>query len=199
MQEALDRLGDEVEVDLHFQPFELNPAMPKEGQDLNEHLAEKYKLTPEQLQQNREAIRLRGEQVGFTFNMGQRSHIYNTFDAHRLLHWAELEGRQLELKRALFEAYFTEGKNPSSHEVLVEQAGKAGLNAEKARQILSTDAYAKEVREKQNFYHSQGIHSVPSIIVNDRYLIQGGQPVEVFEDVLRRVMTDAPAVSAADQ
>ena len=194
MQEALDRLGDEVEVDLHFQPFELNPAMPKEGQDLNEHLAEKYKLTPEQLQQNREALRLRGEQVGFTFSMDQRSRIYNTLDAHRLLHWAELEGRQLELKRALFEAYFTAGKNPSSHEVLVEQAGKAGLNAEKARQILSTDAYAEEVREKQSFYHSQGIHSVPSIIVNDRYLIQGGQPVEVFEDVLRRIMTDAPVV-----
>lgn len=187
LQQALDAVGKEIEVELHFQPFELNPAMPPEGQDLSEHLIEKYSLTPEQMARNRESIRARGEQVGFTFNMDKRGRIYNTFDAHRLLHWAGQEGHQEELKRALFDAYFTDGENPSSHDVLIRLAGKVGLDTERARQILSTDAYAAEVREQQAFYQSQGIHAVPSVIINDRHLIQGGQPAEVFEQALRQI------------
>jgi predicted DsbA family dithiol-disulfide isomerase len=176
-----------MDVDLHFQPFELNPAMPPEGQDLNEHLAEKYGLPPEQLARNREAIRARGEQVGFIFNMDKRSRIYNTFDAHRLLHWAGLEGKQLALERALFEAYFTEGENPGAHDVLMRLADKVKLDTARAREILSTDAYAAEVRQQEAFYQRQGIHSVPSIIINDRHLIQGGQPPEVFAQALRQI------------
>jgi len=187
LQQAIDGLGNEMAIDLHFQPFELNPAMPAAGQDLNEHLNEKYGLTPEQLAQNREAIRARGEQVGFTFNMDKRSRIYNTFDAHRLLHWAGMEGRQQELKRALFAAYFTEGENPGAHDVLIRLAGQVGLDTERAKQILSTDAYAAEVRQQEGFYQRQGIRSVPSIIINDRHLIQGGQPAEVFAQALREI------------
>jgi predicted DsbA family dithiol-disulfide isomerase len=187
LQKALDSVGKEIEVDMHFQPFELNPAMPAEGQNLNEHLTEKYGLTPQQLEQNREALRARGEQVGFTFNMDKRSRVYNTFDAHRLLHWAGLEGRQQELKRALFDAYFTEGENPSDHDVLVRLAGKVGLDTEKAQRVLSTDVYATEVREQEAFYRSQGVHAVPSVIINERHLIQGGQPAEVFEQALRQI------------
>jgi predicted DsbA family dithiol-disulfide isomerase len=192
LQQALDSLRDEIEADLHFQPFQLNPAMPPEGQALDEHLSEKYRFTPEQLQQNREAIRARGEQVGFHFNLDKRSRTYNTFDAHRLSCWAEEKGRQLELERALFEAYFTEGENPSDHDVLVRLAEKAGLDPEQARQVLAADAYAEEVREKQRFYHEQGIHSVPSIIINDRYLIRGGQPAEDFAQALRRIAAENP-------
>jgi predicted DsbA family dithiol-disulfide isomerase len=190
LQQALDAIGTEVKVDLHFQPFELNPAMPPEGQDLSEHLIEKYGLTPEQLAQNREAIRARGEQVGFKFNMDKRGRIYNTFDAHRLLHWAGLEGRQQALKRALFDAYFTEGENPSAHDVLIRLAGKVGLDTAQAEEILSTDAYATEVRQQQAFYQSQGIRAVPSVIINDRHLIQGGQPAEVFEQALRQIASE---------
>lgn len=187
LQRAIDMLGNEIQVDLHFQPFELNPGMPPEGQDLNEHLAEKYGLPAEQLERNREAIRARGEEVGFVFNMDKRSRIYNTFDAHRLLHWAGLQGKQLALERALFEAYFTEGCNPGAHDVLLSQAAKAGLDADRAREILETNAYAEEVRQQEAFYQSQGIHSVPSIIINDRHLIQGGQPPEVFAQALRQI------------
>lgn len=187
LQQAIDAVTGEIDVDLHFQPFELNPAMPAAGQELNQHLAEKYNLTPEQLEQNRAALQARGEQVGFTFNMDKRSRIYNTFDAHRLLHWAEREGCQEQLKRALFDAYFTEGENPGAHDVLIRLAGQVGLDAEQARQILATDAYAAEVRERQRFYQGNGIHSVPSIIINDRHLIQGGQPAEVFEQALRQI------------
>ena len=193
LQQALETLREDMEAELHFQPFELNPGMPPEGQALDEHLNEKYRLTEEQLQQNREAIRARGEQVGFAFNLDKRSRIYNTFDAHRLLHWAEQEGRQLELEKALFDAYFTEGENPSDHEVLARLAGKAGLDPVQAQQILGSDAFAEAVREKQRFYRDQGINSVPSIIVNDRYLIRGGQPPEEFVQALRQIAAANPA------
>lgn len=190
LERALQRIGDEVRVDLTFQPFELNPQMPPEGQDITEHLAEKYGATPEQSQHNREAIRARGEELGFTFSMDKRSRIYNTFDAHRLLHWAAEEGRQRALKHALFKAYFTDGENPASHEVLLRLADEAGLDAVRAREILSSDAYAEETRQQENFFLEQGIHSVPAVIINDRYLISGGQPVEVFEQALRQVATE---------
>lgn len=187
LEEALARLGSEVQATLHFQPFELNPGMPPEGQDIAEHLARKYGASAAQTEHTREAIRQRGQAVGFTFNMAQRSRIYNTFDAHRLLHWAGLEGRQAPLKHALFKAYFTDGRNPADREVLAQLAGEAGLDAARAREILASDAYAQEVREQERWYQEQGIHSVPAVIVNDRHLIQGGQPAEVFEQALRQI------------
>ena len=86
LQTALDRLEGEVQADIHFQPFELNPKMGAEGQDITEHLSQKYGSTPEQATAARENIRQRGEALGFTFNMDKRARTYNTFDAHRLLH-----------------------------------------------------------------------------------------------------------------
>ncbi len=191
LETALGRLGGEVAAELHFQPFELNPGMPEAGQDIVEHIAQKYGSSPAQVEANRENIRARGEQVGFTFRMERRGRIYNTFDAHRLLHWAELEGRQAALKHALFEAYFTDGKNPSDHEVLIELAQRVGLDAARARAILASDAYAAEVRQQERFYQERGIHSVPAIIINDRHLISGGQPAEVFEQALRQIAATA--------
>ncbi len=192
LEQALERVGDAVTAEIHFQPFELNPQLPPDGQDITEHLVQKYGSTPEQLQRNREAIRARGAELGFTFEMGKRSRVYNTFDAHRLLHWAELEGRQRELKRALFNAYFTEGRNPSDREVLIDVATQAGLDAVRAREVLESGRYADEVREREQFYGQQGIRAVPSVIVDDRYLIQGGQPVEVFEQALRQIASEKP-------
>lgn len=190
LEQALERIGDSTAANIHFQPFELNPQMPREGQDIAEHLAQKYGSTREQLLRNQEAIRARGAELGFTFDMGKRSRVYNTFDAHRLLHWAELEGRQRELKRALFAAYFTDGRDPSDREVLIELATQAGLDPVRAREILELDLYADEVRERERFYGERGIQAVPSVIVNDQYLIQGGQPVEVFERALRQIAAE---------
>ena len=194
LETALGRLAGLVAADIHFQPFELNPQMPAEGQDIGEHLAQKYGSTPEQSQRNREAIRVRGAEVGFKFGMANRSRIYNTFDAHRLLHWAEAEaegrGLQLALKEALFTAYFANGEDPSSHAVLARVAGEAGLNTQRAQEILASDEYATEVRERERFYLDQGIHSVPAVIVNDRHLISGGQPAEVFEQALRKIAAE---------
>lgn len=191
LEQALQLTAPEITVDLHFQPFELNPQMPPEGQDIVEHLAEKYGSTREELERNQEHIRARGAELGFEFNMDKRARIYNTFDAHRLLHWAELEGRQLALKQALFTAYFTDGRNPNDREVLVDVAARAGLDANQAREVLASDRYAKEVRERQQRYASLGIRAVPSVIINDRYLIQGGQPVQVFEQALRQIAAEA--------
>ena len=191
LEQALDRVRGDIAADIHFQPFELNPQMGPEGQDITEHLIEKYGITPEQVEQNREAIRARGAALGFTFSMDKRSRIYNTFDAHRLLHWAHEEGRQLPLKHALFRAYFTDGENPSSRDTLARIAGEAGLDPTRAQEILSSDAYTEETRQQQRFYLDQGIHSVPAVIINDRYLVQGGQPVEVFEQVLRQIAAGA--------
>jgi predicted DsbA family dithiol-disulfide isomerase len=124
LEQALARIGDEIEVELHFQPFELNPQMPPAGQDAVEHLTRKYGITPQQAAQNGEGIRARGAALGFTFDMDKRRRVYNTFDAHRLLHWAGLEGedRQLALKQALLRAYFSDGENVSDHDTLVRLA-----------------------------------------------------------------------------
>ncbi|MFZ5523708.1 MAG: DsbA family oxidoreductase [Pseudomonadota bacterium] len=185
LEAALARLGEQVTAEMHFQPFELNPKMPAEGRDISEYLIEKYGLTPEQYKQNTEAMRARGEEVGFAFSMDKRRRVYNTFDAHRLLHWAGLEGHQLALKHALFKAYFTDGEDPSSHEVLAGLAENSGLNATRSREILSSDEYALEVRERERYYLDLGINAVPSVIINERQLIRGAQPVEVFAQVLR--------------
>ncbi len=187
LEQAIEKLGDEIKVDLHFQPFELNPQMPAEGENTAEHLARKYGSTAEQLAVNREAIRARGAELGFTFN--QRDRIYNTFDAHRLLHWAAIEGsdKELSLKHALLRAYFTDGVDVSSRTELARIAAEVGLDGARAGQILETNEFAQAVRDQEQHYTGNGIHSVPAIIINNQHLISGGQPVEVFESALRRI------------
>jgi predicted DsbA family dithiol-disulfide isomerase len=189
---ALGNLRNDIEADLHFQPFELNPDMGPGGQDITEHIAQKYGSSVQQIAQSQEMIRSRGAELGFRFDMHKRTRIYNTFDAHRLLHWAGLEGRQLQLKQALFAAYFTAGTDPSDHAVLAGTAAQVGLDPIRAGELLASDQYAAEVRAREEFYRSHGINAVPAVIVNERHLIEGGQPVAVFERVLRQL---ADAVS----
>ena len=192
LEQALERLP-ELNAELHFQPFELNPKMAPEGQDIEEHLAQKYGVTPAQTLATRTNIKQRGAELGFNFDMSGRSRIYNTFDAHRLLHWAGTQSAaaQHALKVALFTAYFSQGQDPSDHETLVKIAAETGLDADAARALLASDRFAAEVRETEAFYQKQGINSVPSIIINDKHLIQGGQPPEVFERLLRQVSEQA--------
>jgi predicted DsbA family dithiol-disulfide isomerase len=191
LEQALADVRGEISAELHFQPFELNPQMPVEGQDIDEHIAQKYGATPEQMAANRETIRQRGAEVGFTFGEGKRSRIYNTFDAHRLLHWADEEGTQRELKHALLEAYFTRGENPSDHAVLLAVVESVGLDPSRAAAILGSDEYADEVRQREQMYLDAGIHSVPAVIINNRHLISGGQPAHVFAQALRQIAAEA--------
>ena len=190
---ALERLGDTVEADIHFQPFELNPAMAPEGENIVEHIGRKYGATPEQSAANRATIRERAASVGFTLAMGDDARIYNSFDAHRLLHWAEIEGRQAALKHALFDSYFTRGEDISSHDVLIAAVTRAGLDADEAAAILSSDRYATEVREAERLWQGRGIQSVPAIVIDNRYLISGGQPPESFEQALRQIAAEPAA------
>jgi predicted DsbA family dithiol-disulfide isomerase len=189
LETALKRVGGEIGSELHFHPFELNPQMGPEGEDIVEHLGRKYGIDAAQITRNREAIRQRGAAVGFRF--GGRDRTWNTFDAHRLLHWAGLEGRQHELKRELLAAYHGDGENPSDPEVLVRRAVAAGLDGDRAREVLASGAYADEVRAEEKHWLELGIHSVPAVVVNDRHLISGGQPPEVFEQALRQIAAQA--------
>ncbi|WP_267435631.1 DsbA family oxidoreductase [Sphingomonas sp. GM_Shp_1] len=191
LETALDRMGDAVEADIHFQPFELNPAMVPEGENIVEHIGRKYGATPEQSAATRATIRERAASVGFTMAMGDTSRIYNSFDAHRLLHWAGIEGRQADLKHALFDSYFTRGENIADHDVLVAAVTRAGLDEDEARAILSSDRYAAEVREAERLWQGRGIQSVPAIVIDNRYLISGGQPPEAFEQALRQIAAEA--------
>jgi len=191
---ALSRLEGEVAVQLHFQPFELHPDMGPEGAEVVPYLSKKYGMSAEQVAQNQQNIAVRGAAVGFEFRMDRRSRTYNTFDAHRLLHWAELEGsaaQQRALKHALLRAHFTEGENPGAREVLLACASQAGLDAERAAEVVDTGEYADAVRERERLYLDAGIHSVPAVIINDRHLIAGGQPPEVFEQALRQIAAEA--------
>jgi predicted DsbA family dithiol-disulfide isomerase len=185
LETALSQVGDEVAAEIHFQPFELNPQMKAQGEDAGEFIARKYASSADQFAHTQEMIRARGAELGFEFR--KRERIYNTFDAHRLLHWAEGTGKQKDLKHALFAAYFTEGRNISDHQVLEDVVAKVGLDANRVHQILASNEYADEVRAREQWYLSQGIHAVPAVILNDRYLIQGGQPVDAFERALRKV------------
>jgi predicted DsbA family dithiol-disulfide isomerase len=193
LEQALHELKDEVKAELHFQPFELNPHMPEGGEDLVEHLGKKYGSSAEQQAQMYQNIKARGTEVGFAFHPTGRGRIFNTFDAHRLLHWAEVEGQegdQLRLKKAFLLAYQGKGEIIESHEVLLNIVQILGMDVETARAILESDTYAEEVRAKENFYTSAGIHSVPAVIINDKHLISGGQPAAVFASALRQIAAE---------
>ena len=187
LEQALASLAGEVEAEIRFQPFELDANAPRGGANKVETLMRKYGSTREQIAANREAIRQRAAQVGFRMAQDDDSRVHNTFDAHRLLHWAGLEGRQAALKHGLFEAYFTHGCDISDHEVLVQAATGAGLDPQAAGEVLASGRYADDVRRAEEKWRQAGISSVPAVIVNDRYLISGGQPAEHFEQALRTI------------
>lgn len=185
LDQALARLRGEVQATVRVEPFELNPDMGAEGAEVVPYLARKYGRTPEQVAQAQARIRERGAAVGFAF--GIRKHVWNTFDAHRVLHWAGLEGRALELERALLRAYHGEGRNPGAKDVLVELAGAVGLDAARAASILESGEFASEVRERERHWLQRGVSGVPHVVVNDSYAIEGAQPPEAFEQALRQI------------
>ena len=191
-EKALKDVGADIAVELHFQPFELNPTMGNEGADAAEYLIAKYGMSREQLAESRKRIAERGAAVGFTF--GERKRVWSTFDAHRLLHWAGVEGppgSQHALKRALLRAYHGEGRNPGAHAVLLELAIAVGLDGERAREVLARNEFADDVREAERFWQQAGINAVPAVVINRRHLVSGGQPPEVFAQALRQIAAES--------
>ncbi len=196
LEAALQRTADIAAPDIRFQPFELNPAMPPEGQNVRDHVAEKYGASPGQSAASRSAIRDAAAEFGFTIAGGPDSRIWNSFDAHRLLHWAGTLGRQPDLKLALFEAHFSQGRNIADAGVLAAVAGAAGLDATAAADILANGTFADEVRTAEAFWIEQGVTAVPAIVFDSRFMVVGGQPVDAFENVIRKVVArreDVPA------
>lgn len=188
LNKALAELGDTVSTDISFEPFELNPNMPPEGQGFTEHILEKYGISEQQSQENRAMIQARGKELDFDFNFKDESRMRNSFDAHRLLHWAQLKGKQAELKMALFVEHFTNNLDVSNHEVLAKVAEQVGLDENNALKVLTNQEFSEEVRQQQAIWQQNGISSVPTVIVNNKYAISGGQPAEVFKQALEEIM-----------
>lgn len=191
---ALKNIGAEIPVEIHFQPFELNPQMPPGGQEVFEHLTQKYGKTEAEVRVTQDNIKARAAAVGFPFHPEGRKHVYNTFDAHRLIYWAGLEHgpeAQHRLKRELLITYFTLAVNLDDKSNLIAAVERAALEAARAQAILDSHEFKAEVRAQQQKYTSMGIHSVPSIIINDQYLLQGAQPPEAFEQALRQIAAES--------
>ncbi|WP_332659839.1 DsbA family oxidoreductase [Brevundimonas sp.] len=198
LETALEALKAEgIEAEIHFQPFELNPQMAPEGENIVDHIGRKYGSTPEQSAANRAMITERAAEAmpdfadgkPFEMRMGPDSRIWNTFDAHRLLHWAGTVGadRQRALKKALFATHFTDGKALTDAGVLADAAAAAGLDRDKAVEVLADDLHAAEVRAAEDLWRARGINAVPAVVVEGKYLISGGQPAGVFEEALRKI------------
>ncbi len=188
LDRAIAKLAPDITVGLRFQPFELNPTMAAEGADTVQYLQSKYGISAEQVRGNQANIRAKGAAVGFNF--GARTRVWNTFDAHRLLHWAGLQGKQHALKHALLQAYHGDDRNPSDPAVLLELATAVGLDAQEAQRILASDTYGAEVRAQEVKWQQAGIHGVPAVVVNGKHLIEGAQPAEVFEQALRQIAAE---------
>ena len=187
MEAALAEVGDEIAASIRFEPFELNPDMAEGGMDRAAYFAEKYRLPADEAKRRGGAIREAAEATGFAMNTGEGFRIYNTFDCHRLLHWALGEGRQRALKHALFEAYFTDNRDISDADVLAEVAAGVGLDEGRAREILAGDEFADVVRTEEQEARRNGVQSVPTIIVAGEYVINGAQPPEIFMRAFRHI------------
>ncbi|WP_434710594.1 DsbA family oxidoreductase [Pseudomonas sp. R1-1] len=186
LEQAISNLAGEVEVQLTYKPFELNPDMPAEGEHAIAHMMRKYGRSAEQVADRNAMIIERGAQIGFHFDLEKRSHFHNTFDAHRLLFWAASQGLQRQLKQALLKAYFSDGQNPNDHATLVTLAGAVGLDSQRAQAVLANGEFAEEVRELERFYQRRGIDSVPAMVIDDQQLIAGSQSVAYYEQALRQ-------------
>ena len=190
---AMEELRDELAFDIDWHPFELNPDMPPEGENIVDHITRKYGTTAEASAQTRQRIAQIGEDLGFEFRMTDDRRIYNTFDAHRVLHWAREQGVQLAFNLALFEAYFTHGENPADPDVLRRIASALGLDDSAVTAILDGDDHAEAVRREEAVYTEAGIHAVPAYIINEKYLISGGQEPATFVRAFRSIAEEAVA------
>ncbi|MGB5445480.1 MAG: DsbA family oxidoreductase [Psychromonas sp.] len=190
LQQTMRKMKDDVEFQIYWQPFELNPEMPLEGESLTTHLQNKYGSTKEQSIKSRQQIIEIGKSLGFEFCFNENSRIYNSFLAHQLLHWAKLFDKQTELKLALFDLYFTQQKNPSELSLLIDIAEKVGLDSAAAREVLETQRYAQAVRDDQYFWHNNDVQAVPAFIFNKKYLLSGAQDAQTLQEVIETIIRE---------
>jgi len=193
LEKAVQEFEGRARFELAWHAFELNPDMPPEGQDVNEHMAQKYGTTPEQSQVNRQRLKDAGAGLDFEFNYHDGMRMVNTFDAHRLLHWAGETGKQTALKLALFKAHFTDGKDVSNHETLAEIADSVGLDKDRTHDLLSKNLYADDVRAIEAQWQDRFITGVPAIIFNKKFMVPGAQEPETFANIIEQKLLKAAA------
>jgi predicted DsbA family dithiol-disulfide isomerase len=186
-QKALAKLPGQFDVELHWQPFELNPQMPEEGQDLREHIAQKYGSTPEQSGGARQRLTELGDSLGFQFDYFEGMRMVNTFKAHQLLHWAEESGLQMDLKMALFKAFFNQRENVGDVEQLATVAARVGLDQNEALAVLADQRFADSVRQRQALWLERDVHAVPMFYFQQSYGVPGAQEAETFVRVLSKI------------
>lgn len=185
LAQALEATG--TAHDIHWHPFELNPEMPPEGQNTREHIIEKYGSTAEQSAQSRAQMTALGTELDIDFRFTEDMRMHNTFNAHQLLHWADMLGRQHDLKMALFTAHFTDGRSLSDKDVLADVAGEIGLDRDAALAVLEDQRFASEVRQEQGFWIQQGIRGVPAMVFDRQHLVTGAQGVENYSNILNQL------------
>ena len=193
LQEAADAVGKTLDV--HWHPYELNPQMPAEGQNLREHITEKYGSSAEDSKKTRETITQLGYELGFTFDFKPESRIMNTFLAHKLIHWAASKDRQHDLKMVLIRRYFTEGQDVSQKDVLLEAVRELGLDKAEAEAVLDNDQVAQEVRQVEHFWLKSGVQGVPSMVFNQRHLVTGAQGVDNYASIIRQLTETTPSAA----
>jgi len=190
LEKAISELGIEDQIEIEWQPFELNPNMPAEGQNVNEHITEKYGSTVEEQKASKQNMTEVGEALGFTFDYFDEMRMVNTFDAHVLLEYAKDFGKQTELKMRLTGSFFSERKDVSKRDILKQALLDVGLNAEEGLATLDNETARNEVRTKQNYWKSLGVNSVPTIVFNRKSAVTGAQPVDVFKQVLTELISE---------
>jgi|TARA_B110000908_G_scaffold86880_1_gene103765 predicted DsbA family dithiol-disulfide isomerase len=191
LEQALATTGMGARIRWH--PFELNPTMPLTGQNTSEHIQGKYGSTPEQSAQSRVQMQTLGQELGFTFNFGPDSRMWNTFITHQLLDFALSQGKQHPLKMALLSAHFTDQRDLSQKDVLVDVATSVGLSATDAARVIDSGELATTVREKQQFWTSRGVSGVPSMVFAGKYLVTGAQGADNYVEILRRTAAETEA------
>ncbi len=187
LEEAMATTGLAENIDIQFKAYQLDPNTPAVSDKTTyEMLAEKYRTTPEGAKQMTQSVQQQAQTVGLEYDF-DRIKPTNTFDAHRLAKWAEVQGKPAEVSERLLKAYFIEAQTIGQHEVLLNIAEELGLDRMQAAEILSSNAYASEVSQDIQEGMSIGVQGVPFFVINRKYAISGAQPSEIFAEALRKV------------
>lgn len=188
LQQALKELGAEDKFEIEWHPFELNPDMPAEGEDIIEHMGRKYGMSAEEARSYQEAGKKNFDEIEFPFDFYEGKRIVNTRDAHVLLDFANEKGKQTELELAFFRANFGERKDVSNRQVLGEIVKGIGLDKDVAIARLDDANARKQVQEKESYWQKQGVSSVPTMVINNSSVLNGAYPVGTYKQVLAELL-----------
>jgi len=190
LEKAISEMGIQDKVDIEWQPFELNPQMPIEGQNVQEHITEKYGSGIEDQKRSEERMTLFGAELGFKFDYFDEMKMVNTRHAHILLEYAKENGKQTELNMRLVAAFFSERKDISDRDVLKKELQSVGLNADEALARLDSDDERYKVQTEETYWQSLGVSSVPTVVFNKKSGLTGAQPVDVYKEVLAELLQE---------